>query len=211
MCNIYWAISQTMIMGRKSNTDLRRQQIIEALLVEMTSAGFDRASTKSIAERAGLSPGLVHYHFKNKEEILLVLVDQLMALADLRLEYLSKDKTRASERIEAFVTARLGIGSKHDNEQARAWVNIIAEAMGQSAVRQRVARWLAVSRGDLRRWFKEAGASDPDEHTAILMAMVLGSFSLQALQPNAAPSGYAERQALHWLRSVLPAVSKSGR
>ena len=40
----------------------------------MADRGYERASVTAIAKAAGLTPGLVHYHFHNKKEILLALV-----------------------------------------------------------------------------------------------------------------------------------------
>ena len=190
-------------MGRKPNTELRRQQIIDALLVEMASVGFERASTKSIADRAELASGLVHYHFKSKEEILLALVDQLIEQADQRYLVLSEGVDSAPRRLAAFVSARVGLGPDGADEQVRAWVNIIAEAMGQARVRERVSRWLAGSHKDLAKLFADAGASQPKEQASLLLAMILGSFSLHAIQVAGVPRGYAERQVLQWLRGVV--------
>lgn len=196
-------------MGRKPNTELRRQQIIDALLVEMASVGFDRASTKSIAERAGLAPGLVHYHFKSKEEILLVLVDQLMASADVRHQQLLGTARSPMEQLQAFVSARVGLGAEEHSEQARAWINIMSEAMGQPTIRQRVGQWLGDSHATLKALFSELGSRDADEQAALLMAMILGAFSLQALSVDGVPTGYAERQIRGWLVSIEVATPDS--
>ena len=64
-------------MSKKST--LRRQQIAQALMSLMATEGYDGATIKSIAQHAELTPGLVHYHFSSKREILLHLLEQLMA------------------------------------------------------------------------------------------------------------------------------------
>ena len=56
-------------MARPSNTEERRQQIVEGLLRVMAERGYERASIAEIAKAAGLSPGLVHYHFTEKQEL----------------------------------------------------------------------------------------------------------------------------------------------
>lgn len=49
----------------------RKKQIVEAAARAMASRGYSDASIKEIAAEAGLAaPGLVHYYFKTKEEIL---------------------------------------------------------------------------------------------------------------------------------------------
>jgi TetR/AcrR family transcriptional repressor of bet genes len=198
-------------MGRRPNTDLRRQQIVEAFLHELAGVGYERTSTKSIAARAGLAPGLVHYHFASKEAILLALVDRLIEDADARYaERIPTDDT-AARRLAAFVSSRVGLGSESDAIQVRAWVNIIAEAMGQPRVRQRVVRWLGRNRTELQRLFAAAGSTEPMTHTAMLLAMILGAFSLHSLQLGGIPPGYAEPGIQHWLASALRKPSSPRR
>ena len=99
-------------MGRKPNTELRRQQIVAALLQEMAEAGYERASTKSIAARAGLAPGLLHYHFSSKEEILLELLEGLLADARARRESSSRPTSvRASALVRMRTSRWSGPGS----------------------------------------------------------------------------------------------------
>lgn len=190
-------------MGRKPNTEQRRAQILDALLAELASVGYERASVKSIAARAGLAPGLVHYHFESKLDMLLALVDIAIAQAEARFAAALAAGGDARVRLTAFVDTRVGLGAGADLRQVRAWVVLIAEAMGQPRVRRRVARWLESDRERLAALFAEAGASDPDARASALLALVLGSFSLHAIKVRGVPRGYARPQILGWLDSVL--------
>jgi TetR/AcrR family transcriptional repressor of bet genes len=198
-------------MGRKPNTETRRAQIVEALLQEMAAVGYERASTKAIAARAGLAPGLVHYHFKNKEEILLDLIDRLIADAELRSAQAVEEVVGADAKLAAYVDARVGFGPRADEGQVRAWAIVIAEGMTQAAVRERLSRWLAGDQAKLRRWFTACGAEQPAQLAATLLATILGSFSLRALDVSGIPQGYARAQLLAWLRGVVPATAARRR
>ncbi len=191
-------------MGRPSNTDVRRQQIIDALRAEMSEVGFARASTRSVAERAGLAPGLVHYHFKDKEEILLALVEQMTSDAEARFATLSIDAKTPFEYLRAFVESRVGFGSERDDESVRLWVNLIADAAGSANVRQRLAAWLAIEQKRLTSWMREAGSDAASAHAAFLHAAMFGAFSLHAVGVPGVPKGYASPQILRWLEAVLP-------
>lgn len=190
-------------MGRRSNTDTRRQQIVAALAAEMAEGGYARASTRSIAERAGLAPGLVHYHFDSKEAILLALLEQLIASADARFEAAAEGAGHPPAILEAFVSARLGPGSEREAQQVGLWVNLIAEAMGMPEVRRRLSAWFAHDLRRLARLFRQCGASEPGAKAATLLSMLLGSFSLHAICVPGVPRGYAEAQTLAWLKTVL--------
>jgi len=58
-------------MSRRPNTDERRAEIVTGLLAVMAERGYDGASITDIAASARLAPGLVHYHFSTKLEILI--------------------------------------------------------------------------------------------------------------------------------------------
>lgn len=190
-------------MGRRPNTESRRRQIIDALLREIAETGYERTSTVSIAARAGLAPGLIHYHFKSKEEILLALVDELIAFAQLSGAAAMDAAAAPDAKLAAYISARVGLGPQADENQVKAWVAILAEAMGLASVRSRVAQWLADDHALIVQLFEQAGVSRQHEHASMLLASILGSFTLHAINLPAVPRGYAESQLLAWLKSVL--------
>ncbi|HSC83748.1 MAG TPA: TetR/AcrR family transcriptional regulator [Pseudomonas sp.] len=51
---------------RKAET---RQQILQAAIQVFEQAGFEGASTREIAKRAGVAQGLLTYHFENKDKL----------------------------------------------------------------------------------------------------------------------------------------------
>lgn len=190
-------------MGRKPNTESRRRQIIDALLREIAETGYERASIVSIAARAGLAPGLIHYHFKSKEDILLALVDELVAFAQISGAAAMDAADSPQGKLAAYINARVGLGPRADAGQVKAWVAILAEAMGMASVRTRIAQWLADDHALISKLFEQAGLEKPEEHASMLLASILGSFTLHAMSLPAVPRGYAENQLLGWLDSVL--------
>lgn len=194
-------------MGRRPNTDQRRRQIIAALLAELAAVGYARASVRSIAARAGLAPGLVHYHFDSKEAILVALVEGLVEEAERRAQAAFAAATPA-ERLAAFVDARVGLGTGADPEAVSAWVMILGEASALPPVRERLRAWLAADRLRLERAFRAAGAPRPKDCAAHLLAGVLGSFSLHALAVEGLPPGHAARQLHRWLATCGGAVGR---
>ena len=55
----------------------RREQIIDAALKVMISNGVYNATTRKIAEAAGVNVATLHYHFHNKEEIIFSAIEEL--------------------------------------------------------------------------------------------------------------------------------------
>ncbi|AOR70093.1 hypothetical protein BBJ41_21165 [Burkholderia stabilis] len=57
-------------MPSKSIRDIRRADLMEAAYLTMQEHGLSGITTARVAERAGLSNGLVHHYFKNKNELI---------------------------------------------------------------------------------------------------------------------------------------------
>lgn len=65
-------------MPKRSDAHMsqRRRQILDAALACFEEEGFEAATMKGIGRRAGLSIGALYTHFKNKRELVLVLLDE---------------------------------------------------------------------------------------------------------------------------------------
>nr|BDT36478.1 TetR family transcriptional regulator [Myxococcus sp. MH1] len=193
-------------MPRPSNTEERRQQIVAGLLRVMSERGYERASVNEIAKAAGLSPGLVHYHFSDKQEILLVLVEQLAARGRARvaakLAKLAPEDTRG--RVDAFVDAFLSLGPDADTSAVAGWVTISAEAIRQPEVR---AAYEQVVRADLEQLESLVAASVGKRKAralaAGLFAAVQGYFVLSASAPGLVPTGTAANTVKRMAAGVL--------
>lgn len=55
---------------RKLSRDARRTQLIEATIVTLAHRGHSRTTLTEVAREAGLSHGLVNFHFQSKEKLL---------------------------------------------------------------------------------------------------------------------------------------------
>ena len=64
---------------RKQPRDTRRSQLIEATIETMAQHGYARTTLTQVAKTAGLSHGLVNFHFQTKEKL---LIETLLFLAE---------------------------------------------------------------------------------------------------------------------------------
>ena len=62
---------------KKEKTFERREELINAALIEFGDKGYDQASLNSILKHAKISKGTFYYHFKNKEDLYIYLYDVL--------------------------------------------------------------------------------------------------------------------------------------
>jgi TetR/AcrR family transcriptional repressor of bet genes len=63
-------MSVTALMPRKASKDVRRQQLIEATLEVIARRGYAGTTLAEVAKAAGLSAGIVNFHFETKEKLL---------------------------------------------------------------------------------------------------------------------------------------------
>jgi TetR/AcrR family transcriptional repressor of bet genes len=64
--------------GTKADERVRRAQIRDAAFELAADAGLKAVTVRDVAERAGLSPGLVLFHFGSKEQLILALLDWVL-------------------------------------------------------------------------------------------------------------------------------------
>jgi TetR/AcrR family transcriptional regulator, transcriptional repressor of bet genes len=209
-------------MPRPSNTQARRDQIVDGLLSVMSLAGYERASIAAIARAAGLSSaGLVHYHFASKQEILVVLVERLVATVEARyrarVERAGCDPHR---RLHAFIDAHLALGDDADPRAVAAWVAVGAEAVRQPEVRTLYAAAIARSIDELRALLAAClRARGRRTHNARRLAAALrsameGAYQLAVAAPDALPRGFAApavRKMADGLIAAEPAAGPAAR
>lgn len=92
--------------ARKATRETRQQQLIEATIDSLARRGYSDTTLADVADGAGLSRGIVNFHFESKEKL---LVATLQYLAD---EYaanwhalLQKAGPRPADRLWALVGA----------------------------------------------------------------------------------------------------------
>jgi TetR/AcrR family transcriptional repressor of bet genes len=197
-------------LGRPTNTDERRAQIVTGLRKAMARSGYDGASIADIARAARVPPGIVHYHFKDKREILLALlaslVDEHQAGLDAALARAKGDPRR---ELDLFLDAHLATGKNGDPEALICWVAICAEALREPAVR---AAYSAAATGIHRRLAsiirhgvaaKQFRCRAPEAAVAAIAATVQGYLVLAATARELIPRGTAAAAAKAMAKGLL--------
>jgi AcrR family transcriptional regulator len=82
--------------------NLRRAQLTKAAYKVVAQKGYNDFTIKDIAEEAGLSTGLVHYYFKNKEELLFTLLKEMNSNLRYNLKKALTELTEPKDKMMAF-------------------------------------------------------------------------------------------------------------
>lgn len=99
-----------------STSAIRRNQIFEAAKRIIIEKGFERATTREIAEEAGLRIPTMYQYFKTKDDLLVMIFDTYLARMESDLRAAIRGKVSATEQISAAISATLRSLDHHRRE-----------------------------------------------------------------------------------------------
>ncbi|MBK8032107.1 MAG: TetR family transcriptional regulator [Chloroflexi bacterium] len=85
-----------------------KEHILSTALGLFNQKGTNAVTTNHIAEAAGISPGNLYYHFRNKDEIIRALYAQLSARNDVELQ-LPPNRLATIDDVQALVRTNFTI------------------------------------------------------------------------------------------------------
>ncbi|MFT6398619.1 MAG: TetR/AcrR family bet gene transcriptional repressor [Bradymonadia bacterium] len=177
------------------------------MLILMAERGFDAASIAAIAKQARLAPGLVHYHFGNKQEILEAAVASLVAVHERQVETALRGELEPADYLDRFVALHLELKDGFPAPNLALWQVVLAEAARRPSIAAIVTlgenRW----RDRLAARFLELKHPVPHAASAGILAIVRGYLALAATSPSLVPTG----SAIVVARTALNALIQEGR
>jgi AcrR family transcriptional regulator len=172
----------------------RRKQIVAAAIETIAELGYAKASFAQIARRAGLSsPGLISYHFANKDDLIGQVVAEIYATGGALVRPHSDGATSAWQALRGYLEGSVAFYDSHRTHM-RALVHVLQghpEALGRWVGANNVAELDAVEellvRGQRAGEFREF-----DTRTVALIIRQMLSGALQHLltQPDVDLTGY---------------------
>ncbi len=173
-------------MPRRSNREQRREEIANALMKVMAKKGYEGAALSDVAAEAGLTQGLIHYHFKDKMEILLEAQRMLMSRHLVALGGAVYSAGSPANQVAAFIDFHLGLGATKNPEALACWITLIGESIRHQAVRddfEKITKSLAdilaaiVRQGTAEKVFRCSNAAAA---AAAVVAAIQGDLVLAA-------------------------------
>jgi TetR/AcrR family transcriptional repressor of bet genes len=201
-------------MPRPSNTVERREQIVQGLMTAMSEFGYEGATIPAIAQAAGLTPGLVHYHFNSKQAILIALIDHLSEMVRKRFSSLL-DKSRRKDELTAYIQAHLALGPGADHRAVTCWIVVGAEAVRQpdirSAYQTATAQQILWLEQICTTALKEQGRSTKASRRLALaiISAIEGAYRLTISAPDFIPAGFAAKAVIEMASGLIAAQPKS--
>ena len=85
--------------GRRPGNQDTREAILGAAREAFAERGYDRASIRAIATRAGVDPALIHHYFGTKDQLFLATVNAPIDPGEILPRVLSGDPDELPERL----------------------------------------------------------------------------------------------------------------
>jgi TetR/AcrR family fatty acid metabolism transcriptional regulator len=192
-------------MGRKQMGDTRRRQILDGLLKAVGEHGLQRCNMTNVAEAAGVSRGILHYYFKNKDEMIGALV------AHLKESYLPdfRDQTSQIEGPQEQLNKSLWYPVQTFGQGGAALAKVWIEFWGLAAHHPEVHQFILDGQQALRAHFVEIlkagidqGVFSDDIRPEKLASVILAALEGMVLQWHFNPENFSfvgEMKALELL------------
>ncbi|MEK7402848.1 MAG: TetR/AcrR family transcriptional regulator [Gemmatimonadota bacterium] len=148
--------------GRHAAESVRRAQIIKGAYAVAGSRGLDGVTVRRVADAAGVSTGLVLFHFESKERLTIALLDWLL---DTTTELHVGDEIARIrspfERLLALVQQEMNRLSS-EPRRILLFFDFWARGIRHAAIRTKMRRELARYRMAFRPMVEEVLRSEPE-------------------------------------------------
>lgn len=159
-----------------------RQRLVRTAAELIAERGWTAVSTRVLAERAGVAPGLVHYHFASLQALLAeAAVSEMRGLIDglgLLLE-----RARTPDDALDLMLGSLDHYTGHDPTSLLFTETYLA-ATRDAGLRQAVGTLVTDFCRQLARWLGERGVATPEDTATVLAAAIDGVMLHRALNPG---------------------------
>jgi AcrR family transcriptional regulator len=169
-------------MGRPSNKEQRREEILVAYEKCVARFGVEGATLERIAEEAGLARALLRHHVGNREDLLNALLARFFKASDSVMAYLIK-KLPEEQRI--FVLADWLFDPDYtDPHLVLVTESLIAASLERPKLAQQMKDWLARFVDLFTQEIKTTFPHEDDETCAIVaMGFTAIYFNIDSLSP----------------------------
>lgn len=170
---------QTQEEKAATRTHLQKERILTAAQSCFVEKGFHAASMATIASTAGMSPGLIYRYFKNKNAIILAIIEQQLMVARQRIR-----KLHSAENLSRRIFDYLDETEPDDDKPMNIalYLEISAQATRDPQIAEALHRYDTTVRSELGDWLRrsreEGGHGLPEgdlsERTLMLLCLIEG-------------------------------------
>ena len=178
--------------GVKAPEEERRAQILTAAAAVASAERLDGLTVRKVADRAGLSAGLVHFHFGTKEQLLLALLDEVLEeVTGRRPPETAAGAPSARDALLDYARRELG-RLPAEREAVELFFDFWVVGTRHPVVRERMVSAMTAYRASFRPIAERIVAEEPDRFVGvsadqvarIIVAFVEGTAFQGVLEPG---------------------------
>ncbi|WP_232662838.1 TetR/AcrR family transcriptional regulator [Pseudonocardia sp. TRM90224] len=156
----------------------RRRELASAALLTLSELGYARTSLREIAQNSAFSHGVLHYYFRDKNDLITYCVRQYKAQCAQRYDQVVAESPTADALAAGFADAMIAT-LREDGHMHRLWYDLRSQALFTSSFRSDVLEidelleqmiWRVVSR------YAELAAVAEPKSSALTYALFDGVF-----------------------------------
>jgi AcrR family transcriptional regulator len=163
-----------------------RARLLRAATELVPERGWCAVSTRLLAERAGVTPSVVHYHFSSVQALLVEAVLTAMRGVVVAFDPVLESAATPAELVDMMLASVAGYSG--DDPLSLLFVEAYLAAGRDETLRTGIGEILTEFRTKLSYWFGEHGVGDPAGTAAVLIAAVDGLLLHRVLKPDAVPA-----------------------
>ncbi len=119
----------------KKKAEERKNQILRAAFQAVSVQGYNSVTLQSIADHAGVSKGVVHYYFDNKEDTLSQLLEWLTnKIYNYELESVNSESTPL-DKLKAYVNS-VFVSPERNAKFYRVYLDFLSQASQNETYRK---------------------------------------------------------------------------
>ena len=164
---------------------MAKARILEAALELFALRGYSTTTVDAIAESAGVSTGLLYYHFENKPALLQAIFEQ--SLSDVHATFAAADREpRPADRLPALLRSAGVIVPRHRNFWA-VWYGLRMQSDVLKSLGPSVIEFSAAIARTLERYLRDINHPEPAIEAQLLFAQIDGMCQHFVLNPQHYP------------------------
>lgn len=191
-------------------TSKRQQEIIESAGKLLMEKGIKGLTTKNLAQEMEFSESALYRHFKNKEDIILLLIRFLSENINLRFETILKAENNAEEKFLALFLSQFQFFKKNPHFI----VIVLSDGLMDNSedIKKSIKKLIETNFGAIKQIMIEGQQSkdfNQEMETESLVHFAMGSFRLQMLQWKLSNFSFdIEAQGMKTMTNLLTLLKK---
>ena len=190
--------------------EVRRKQIVDTAIETIAERGFSHTTLNDIAKKAGVSTGVITYHFKNKDDLIEQSIKKLLDAPNAYVISRVDKQSTHRDRLRAYITANIEFMREHRSHSVALIYSF--GSIGSEHERHRI---MARQHAKIRKYLakilragqeaKEFGAFHAETVAQILFATLEGLMLQSVLDEDAIDLTLCAEELIHIAeRHVLP-------